>query len=169
MQNSDIIRNGIRFALLILLQVLLCNQINFLGYINPFIYPLFILVYPLTGNKALLIFLSFLLGLTIDIFGDSGGIHAAACVFIAWIRPIALKYSFGVSYEYNTIDIAKANISRQITYIATMVLFHHLILFSLEIFSVAHILLILKYTLFTSIFSGIMIHGSILLFSRTAQ
>jgi len=169
MQNSDSIRNGIRFALLILLQVLLCNQINFLGYINPFIYPLFILVYPLTGNKALLIFLSFLLGLTIDIFGDSGGIHAAACVFIAWIRPIALKYSFGVSYEYNTIDIAKANISRQITYIATMVLFHHLILFSLEIFSVAHILLILKYTLFTSIFSGIMIHGSILLFSRTAQ
>ena len=169
MQNSDSIKNGIRFALLILLQVLLCNQINFLGYINPFIYPLFILIYPLTGNKALLIFLSFLLGLTIDIFGDSGGIHAAACVFIAWIRPIALKYSFGVSYEYNTIDIAKANISRQITYIAAMVLFHHLILFSLEIFSVAHILLILKYTLFTSIFSGIMIHGSILLFSRTAQ
>lgn len=166
MLNNSMLVNIIRFITLILVQVLVLNHVNFLGYINPYIYPLFILVFPLKGNKGLLIFLSFILGLTIDIFGDSGGIHAAASIFIAWIRPVALKYSFGVSYELNTLKISTAPLSKQIVYIISMVLFHHLMLFSMEIFNVNHILLILKSTLFSGIFSVILMVFSILLFSR---
>jgi len=166
MWNNETLINIARFVSLVLVQVLLLNHINFLGFINPYLYPLFILVYPLTGNKTTLIFLSFLLGLTLDIFGDSGGIHAAACVFIAWIRPVILKYSFGVSYQLNTLKISTAPLSKQIVYIITMVLFHHLVLFSMEIFNVSHILLILKSTLFSGIFTVVLMVCTILLFSR---
>lgn len=166
MKNRDIASNIIRFIALVLLQVLVLNQIQFLGYINPYAYIYFILVFPLYGNKSLLIFLSFLLGLSVDAFSDTGGIHAAASVLIAWIRPVLLKFSFGVSYEYNTINFGKANISQQVTYILSMVLLHHLVLFSLEIFNVSHAMLILKSTLFSSIFSLVIIHSFILLFSR---
>lgn len=166
MQNNQFFINTIRFIVLLLLQVVLLNNINFLGYINPYLYIVFILIYPFTGNKSLLIFLAFLLGLSIDIFSDSGGIHAAACAFIAYIRPAILKFSFGVSYEYNTIKISKAPMGERITYIAIMVLVHHLILFSLEIFNFSHILLILKSTLFSGIFSVILITCTVLLFSR---
>ncbi len=166
MKTNETLVNIIRFVTLVLVQVLILNHINFLGYINPYVYPLFILVFPLTGNKSLLMILSFILGLSIDVFSDSGGIHAAACVFIAWIRPVVLKYSFGVSYQLNTLKISTAPLSKQIVYIISMVLFHHLILFSLEIFNVNQILLVLKSTLFSGIFSIILIVCSILLFSR---
>ncbi|MFT5103256.1 MAG: rod shape-determining protein MreD [Candidatus Latescibacterota bacterium] len=169
MPNNEIFLNSVRFLALVLLQVILLNHINFLGYINPYLYILFILVYPFTGNKTLLIFLSFLLGLSVDIFVDSGGIHAAACIFIAYTRPAVLKFSFGLSYEHNTIKINKAPLNQRVLYIAVMVLLHHLILFSLEIFSISNTLLILKSTIFSSIFSTVLIVCALILFSRKSQ
>jgi len=155
-----------RFVILVLLQVIVLNNINLVGYINPYIYILFIVLYPLDGNKTTLIFLSFLLGLSIDIFENSGGVHAAASVFIAYVRDFVLKYSFGVSYEYNNVKLNKATVSEKITYLGSIILFHHIILFSLEIFSFNHMLLLLKSTLFSGVFSFILIYGSIVLFSR---
>ncbi|WP_151893313.1 rod shape-determining protein MreD [Patiriisocius marinistellae] len=166
MQNKDILINIIRFFGLLLLQVTLLNHINFLGYVNPYLYLVFILIFPFTGNKGLLIFLSFLLGLSIDIFSDSGGVHAAASVFVAYIRPLILKFSFGVSYEYNMVKLNKVPIAERIVYISIIVVLHHIILFTMEIFSTSHILLILKSTLFSSIFSIILIMCSLLLFSN---
>ena len=166
MNNSTILINILRFITLLLLQVLLLNHINFLGYVNPYLYILFIILFPLDGNRSLLIFSSFLLGLSIDLFGDSGGVHAAASVFIAYLRSPILKFSFGVSYEHNMTRISKASLIEQLTYISLMVLVHHLVLFILEIFSLSHILLLLKSTLFSGIFSIILIFCTLLLFSR---
>jgi rod shape-determining protein MreD len=166
MANNNFIIQLVRFLVLVLLQVLILNHINFAGYINPFLYPLFILAFPLAGDKSLLIFLSFVLGLTLDMFGDTGGIHAAACVFIAWLRPVVLKYSFGVSYELNTLKISAAPMAKQLVYVVSMVLLHHIMLFSMEIFNANQILLILKSTLFSGIFSVILMVCSIVLFSR---
>ncbi len=166
MQNNEILVNSVRFLVLVFVQVLLLNQINIMGYVNPFLYPLFILVFPLNGNKSLLILLSFVLGLTIDMFGDSGGVHAAACVFIAWIRPVMLRSSFGVSYQLNTLKISTAPLSKQIGYILLMVFFHHVVLFSLEIFNLNRILLILKSTLFSGVLSAVLMVCTVLLFSR---
>ena len=169
MKNIEIFRNIFRFIILILIQVLLLNQINFLGYINPYLYILFIIIFPFTGNKSFLILLSFILGLIIDMFGDSGGVHAAACVFIAYLRPVILKFSFGVSYEYNSVKINKMGFSQRILYISLLVLIHHLLLFSLEIFNIDHIMLILKSTLFSGIFSVVLILSTLSLFSRKGK
>ncbi len=166
MLSNKIFILTLRFILLVLVQVLLLNHVNFLGYINPYLYILFILVFPFSGNKSLLIILSFLLGLTIDIFGDSGGVHAAACVFIAYFRPIILKFSFGISYEYNVIKINNVDLGKRIIYISSMVFLHHFILFLLEIFNIDHIMLILKSTLFSGIFSIIIIISTLSIFSK---
>ncbi|MEZ4874221.1 MAG: rod shape-determining protein MreD [Flavobacteriaceae bacterium] len=166
MWNNELLKNAGRFVLLVLVQVLLLDHINFLGYINPYLYVFFMVVYPLSGNKGLLIFLSFLLGLTIDLFNGSGGIHAGASVFIAWVRPFVLKYSFGVSYEYNTVKINSASFSQQLVYIMSLVFFHHLVLFSLEIFNAQQILLLLKSTLFSGVFTTLLIFCTLYLFGR---
>jgi len=167
MQNKEIFINIVKFFVLLLLQVLLLNKINFLGYVNPYIYIIFILTFPLDGNKSLLIFLSFLLGLSVDMFSDSGGVHAAASVFIGYIRPVFLKFSFGVSYEYNMVKLNKTPWGERLTYISAMVVLHHLVLFSLEIFSLSNILLTLKSTLFSGIFSILLIVCVLTLFSRS--
>lgn len=169
MQNSDVLVNIARFILLVFLQVLLFNNVNLAGYINPYVYILFIILYPLDGNKGLLIFLSFLLGLSIDIFEDSGGVHAAACACIAYIRPMVLKYSFGVSYEYNSVKIKKADPLERLTYIASLVFIHHTVMFSLEIFSFNHILLLLKSTLFSGLFTIIVIVCTMIIFNRKSS
>ncbi|EDM45033.1 hypothetical protein SCB49_02894 [unidentified eubacterium SCB49] len=166
MQNSEIFQNSIRFIGLALLQVLVLNHINFLGYVNPYLYITFVLLFPFTGNRTLLIFLGFLLGLTIDMFSDTGGIHAAATVLIAYIRPALLKFTFGLSYEYNVIKLNQAPIKERLLYISGMVLIHHLVLFLLETFNISHILLALKSTLFSSIFSILLIFCSIILWGR---
>lgn len=126
-------------------------------------------MYPLDGNKGLLILLSFLLGLSIDIFEDSGGIHAAACAFIAYVRPVVLKFSFGVSYEYNNVKLKKADPMEKLTYIASLVFMHHFIMFSLEIFSINHIPLLLKSTLFSGIFTIIVIACTMIIFSKKSS
>ncbi len=169
MSSNGFFVMALKFIILAMVQVLLLNQINFLGYINPFVYILFILIFPFGGNKSVLILLSFLLGLTIDIFGDSGGVQAAACVVIAYLRPAILKFSFGVSYEYNTIKINNVDFTKRLIYVSIMVFLHHLILFSMEIFNINHIMLILKSTLFSGIFSIILILSSISIFSKQSK
>ena len=169
MPNNEILVNIGRFIILVFVQVFLLNNINLGGYINPYVYILFILLYPVGGNKSLLIFLSFLLGLSVDIFEDSGGVHAAACVFIAYIRPVVLKYAFGLSYEYNSVNLKKAAPIERFTYITSMVVLHHFVMFALEIFSFEHMLLLLKSTLFSALFTVILIFGSLILFTKKAS
>lgn len=164
--NNSALANTARFIGLILLQVLILNNINFLGYINPYLYVLFILLYPFNSNQSLFLILSFFLGLSIDIFEDSGGIHAAACLIAAFVRPNLLRFSFGVSYDHQNIRLSTTPFGARLSYILLIVFLHHFILFSLEMFSLNHIILILKKTLFSGIFTVILVILSLSLFSK---
>lgn len=154
--NSIIEKNSIRFILLVLLQVFVLNHINFLGYINPYLYILFIIIYPVKNSRSLFIFLSFLLGLSVDMFSDSGGVHAAASVTLAFIRPAFLKSIFGALYEHQTIKFNSIDFGAKLVYISLLAVAHHLILFALEIFNISKIILIAQKTLFSSIFTIIL-------------
>lgn len=164
--NSIIAKNSIRFVLLVLVQVLVLNHINFLGYINPYLYILFIILYPVKNNRSLFIFLAFLLGLSVDLFSDSGGVHAAASVTLAFIRPAFLKSIFGVLYEHQSIKFNTIDFGPKLVYISLLTFTHHLILFSLEIFNISKIILIVHKTLSSSIFTIILCVLVSIIFSR---
>ena len=164
--NNSTLNSVLQFFALILIQALVLNHINFLGYINPYLYILFILIFPIRNNRTLIIFLSFLLGLGVDLFSDSGGVHAAASVFIAYIRPVVLKFSFGMIYEHQTIKFNNTELSNRLIYFSILIVIHHLILFSLEVFNISEIILILKKTLFSSIFTILLCFLISILFSR---
>lgn len=161
--KNELISNSARFVFFLLLQVLLLNNIAFLGYIVPYLYVIYILRFPVGGNRSLLLASSFALGLCVDIFSNSGGIHAAASVTMAYARPFFLKTSFGISYEYNAIKVAEMPLGGIITYVLGTVFVHHLVLFTLEIFSTDHLLLIGKSTLFSVLFSSLLIIISFIL------
>ncbi|MCX7546637.1 rod shape-determining protein MreD [Xanthomarina sp. F1114] len=164
--NSIVLTHSFRFIILALLQVLVLSHINFLGYINPYLYILFILLFPLKNNRIIFLFLSFLLGLTIDMFLDSGGVHAAASVTIAYIRPFILKFSFGAVYDHQTMKFSNVEFGSKLTYITILTVVHHFVLFSLEIFNFYEIILILKNTLFSSIFTIILCILTTIIFNR---
>lgn len=159
--NNTVLINSFRFILFAFLQIVLFNHIHLFGYATPLPYILFILLYPLHSNRKLLLICSFLLGLIIDIFNNSGGVHTTACLFIAFFRDSFLKISYGVSYEYHMIKITEKISKELITYILLSVLIHHFIFYSLEIFNFEFILEILlktvSSTVITSIFCFILI------------
>ena len=167
--NNVITANTIRFIILLLVQVVICNNINFFGYINPYIYIIFIFLFPIKENRLVLLLVSFILGMLVDMFSDSGGVHAAAAVSLAYIRPVLLKTSFGLLYEHHSIKFSTTNIGSLLTYVAFGTVLHHFILFSLEVFNISSILLILQKTLFSSIFTIILSVLIIILFSRNQK
>lgn len=164
--NSLNINSILRFVVLILAQALLFNHINFIGSVNPYPYVLFILLFPVNNNRTLFIFLSFMLGFFVDLFSDSGGVHAAASVTIAFARPPILKFAFGMVYEHQSIKFNNTEFGNRVIYFLILVILHHLILFSLEIFNISNILLVLKKTLFSSVFTLILCILISILFSN---
>ena len=151
--NSTLLVNVFRFVLLLAVQVIIFNNMNFLGYISPFPYLLFIILYPVNGNKSGLLIASFLLGLIMDMFSNSGGIHTTACLILAYFRPFIFKFSFGLSYEYQTVKLNDVLTPERFSFILLSVVIHHFTLFILEAFQFSFILDILLRTLLSTVFT----------------
>lgn len=89
---SDLIKNIFRLAIFILVQVYVLNKIPHLHrFIVPYLYFLFLLWLPFTIPRLTLLFVGFLTGLTLDYFKMTPGLHTAACVLIAYIRPFIIN------------------------------------------------------------------------------
>lgn len=153
--NSTLLVNISRFILLLAVQIVIFNNMTFLGFIMPFPYLLFIILYPVNGNKSGLLIASFSLGLVMDIFSNSGGIHATACLLLAYMRPSIFKFSFGVSYEYQTIKLNDSLTPERFSFILISVVLHHFTLFILEAFQISFFLDILIRALLSTVFTTI--------------
>jgi len=151
--NSALFVNIFRFLLLLAVQIIVFNNMNFLGYISPFPYILFIILYPVNGNKFGLLFASFLLGIIMDMFSNSGGIHTTACLILAYYRPYLFRFSFGLSYEYQTVKLNDVLTPERFSFILLSVVIHHFVLFILEAFKISFFWDILIRTLFSTIFT----------------
>jgi hypothetical protein len=93
------------------------------------------------------------LGLTIDLFENSGGVHATACLVLAYIRPAFFRFAFGLSYEYQTIKINDRLSPERFTFIFISIITHHLILFLLEFFKFTFLFEIFIRTITTTLFT----------------
>lgn len=153
--NKEVVLRLLFFVGLILLQVVLFSNMSIGGYV-PYIYVLFILRFPIKSNTALFLCSSFLLGLSLDMFFNSGGVHAAACTVMAYVRPLALKFSFGRNYEHQTIKLVKASQSARMAYVSILVIAHHIVLFTLETFNFKFIIFALKSVFFSSLYTVFM-------------
>lgn len=135
--NNLFAKNIVRFILLILLQVFVLNKMNLGGYVNPGAYLLFILLLPATASRSLVLLLGFLTGITMDIFSNTLGLHAAATVLAAFARPGVISLFFS-NVEFNADDepgLAVVGAGGFFRYALVLVLIHHSALFLLEKFS----------------------------------
>jgi hypothetical protein len=124
------------FILLVLLQVLVIDNINPGGWINPYLYPYLLLILPFSVAGWLIIFLAFLLGLTIDIFHYSPGMHASACVLAGFIRTFYFNY---FPPEQEPIENQEPHFHFPgpvpfMLYSSVIIFSHHLLLFSVQTF-----------------------------------
>lgn len=135
--NRMVPKNIVRFLLLLALQVLVLNHIHFYGFLNPYVYILFILLLPFETPRWLLLTLSFLCGLTVDLFTGTLGLHAAASVFTGFVKPGVIKL-VGEKPEYDSTTqptLKEMGFKWFLAFSATMTFLHHLALNFIDVFS----------------------------------
>jgi len=135
--RSTLFKNIIRFVLLVILQVLVLNNINLGGYVNPFLYIFFVLMLPFETPGWLLLFSSFFLGLSIDVFTHTPGLHASASVLIAFLRPIIIR-AISTNKEFEAgmrPSLFDMGIRWYLLYSIILITIHHIYLFFMEAFS----------------------------------
>ena len=155
--NSQILKMIGSFVLLILAQVLLFNQINIFGSLNPMLYLLFLVIYPFDLNQTFYIFIGFLLGFFIDFISQTGGAHTIASLSVSYLRPIIMKYSYGLTSERPKSIITDPRKTNNFVFLLIFISVHHFIYFAVAYFSADAFLLIIKNSLLTMIFSLILI------------
>ena len=166
--SNIFIRNIVRFVLLVLLQVLVLNNMNLMGYMNPYVYILFILLLPADISGSLLLLLAFFTGLTIDFFENTLGLNAAATVLLAFARPGILNVFFK-NIEFGKGEepgIAKMGVGKFLRYTFILVLIHHTALFFLEVFSFSEFWETLYRIGISSLFSTFIILILVFLFGK---
>jgi rod shape-determining protein MreD len=152
---NSILRYVIIFIILILLQVLFFNNIQFSGYVNPYVYVMLILLLPVEISTWLLLIISFFTGLTVDFFSGTAGMHAGATVAAGFVRPYILQViSPRESYEPGATPSMEIYGFRWfLIYTVLIILIHHFVLFYLEVFRFADFFRTLLRVLLSSLFS----------------
>jgi len=132
-----ILRNIVRFVLVVLFQVLIMDNIMLNGYLVPYFYLLFIILMPFETPRWVQLITGFLLGFSIDLFEHTPGMHTSATVFIAFIRPYLLNlFAPRDGYEPDTFPrIYYYGFTWFLKYAIIMVFAHHFVLFYLEVFN----------------------------------
>lgn len=127
------IRVSVYFVVLVLVQVLLLNNIYFLRLATPFLYLYFIIKLPVGFSPSRVLFLSFLMGIVIDAFSNTPGLHAASCTLVGFIRHIIIKLYKGEDLpEYTYPSFQTFGYGGFFKFSFTLVIIHHLTLFLLE-------------------------------------
>lgn len=133
---SSIVRNTIRFMLFILVQVFVLDRIHLHQMVTPYLYFLFILWLPFNMKRIPMMLLAFLLGSAIDAFRHQPGFHAAACVFIAYMRPLLVNLLIPQEGKETNYDEPSATsmggFMAYVVYIGFFSLLHNAWLFLLE-------------------------------------
>ncbi len=155
----DIIKYTFIFILLVLTQGLILNNIEFGGYINPYLYVLLILLLPFEMPDWIGLIVAFFLGLSIDVFASTMGIHTSATIFMAFARKYVLKlimprggYEFGIEPQLQYMGL-----SWFLIYSVILVFLHHLFLFYVESFKLTQFFSTLGRVMLSTIFTLILI------------
>ena len=157
------------FIILVFLQIYVLNNIQFLGYANPYLYILFILILPLETPKWLLLLMGFTMGYVIDYFSFTIGLHISATVLIAYLRPkvihiVVPKLEPGPEVK---ISIKQLGFKSFLLYTGILVFVHHLVLFFVEIFKLSNFFETLKHASISSFLTILLIIiGQYLFYSK---
>jgi hypothetical protein len=118
------------------IQIFVLNKIPPLHqFIVPYFYFVFILWLPFKMGRVALLLISFSVGMVIDMFFKTPGLHAAACVLIAFVRPFLINLLLPKeATDWGNEEPSKKTMGPvpYATYLVILTLLHHFYLILLE-------------------------------------
>ncbi|MEO6329613.1 MAG: rod shape-determining protein MreD [Ginsengibacter sp.] len=166
---SNLVKNIARFILFIVIQVFVLNNIPPLHHlVNPYVYFLFILWLPFRMGRRTIMVYAFALGICLDFFMKTPGLHAAPCILIAYLRPFIINFLIPNEGDtnFNEPSITSMGFAPYFTYVTLLTLFHHALLFLLEALQFADFLYFIVKTLLSVAISLLLILITEFLFMR---
>lgn len=146
---------SLAFVVIVLIQGLVVNNIQLSEYLNPMVYPLAILMLPFGFSGLLTMAVALVLGILVDAFSNTFGLHASAALLIGYTRPTVMHY-LRPRDGYDTFsspNVHDMGLTWFFSYCSAVLLIHHLWLFTIEIFRFDLVLLILGKTSASFLFS----------------
>ena len=167
---SDLLKNIVRFLMFILIQVYVLNKIPPLHqFVIPILYYLFLLWLPFSVSRLGLLVIGFLTGLSLDYFTGTPGLHAAACVLVAYLRPFVINVltpKDPSEFNYREPSARAMGWTPYLTYVLVLTIFHNGYLVLLEWLSFGTFLAFLIKIVSTTAISMLLVIITELLFPR---
>ncbi len=174
---SIYLRNFLRFCIIVFIQVLILNKITLRWWSQPsgfpvfipYLYPLFILLLPFETPVWLLLGLGFTLGLTMDTFANTAGMHACATVLIAYLRTNVLNALLPKhlsEYPNQSPGVKNMGWMPFLVYAGFLILLHHAVFFTIELWSFSNVGYLLLKILASSVTSLLFVIAYLLLFTK---
>ena len=150
---------GIRFVVLIILQGLILNNVQVFGVASTYFYVIFLLYLPVEFNRIIGMLLAFALGISIDLFSSSWGLHVFACVFLAYLRPTLLRFlAPRDGYEFNAIPNWRTmGFLWFVTFSSIAIFIHHFTVHFVEAFRFSEFFNVLGRALASTIFTVVLL------------
>ena len=149
-----------RYIVVMLLQVLLFDQLQLWGVCHPYIYILCLLMLPITLPHSVDMVIGAIVGIVMDIFCNSLGIHMASCILLMFIRPYLISGIVSDKDRLNEqISSRTLGMEGMLKYVVILVIIHHLTVFTLAAWSWHHIGFVLLETLVSGIITILIIIG----------
>lgn len=162
------LRYVLLFIVMLLAQVLICNNILLFGVGIPFIYIFFIIVLPLNVSLNLLMTISFFMGFMVDLFSDTLGLNCLACLILAVTKkPIFYAYMPNEDKFLNASpSILSMGWDNYLKFILTLTGIFCILIFGIELFSFASFWRIILMTLTSTFFTMLLLVGTDALFNK---
>ncbi|HQW45440.1 MAG: rod shape-determining protein MreD [Bacteroidetes bacterium] len=167
----------INFIVIMMVQLFILNDIVIKSSITlmgipvfiPLIYPLILLLLPVNTPHWLTMLLGFMVGITMDLFSNTPGVHASACVVLGYVRPYLLNLFFQQNIKElgDTVPtLFRMGFRSFLLYILFALVIHHCYYYIIQIWSFKNILLIVYKTILSTLLSIILIILSQLIFAK---
>lgn len=176
---SIYLKSFFRFCIIVLIQVYILNKIHLRWWAQPtgfpvfipYLYPLFILLLPMETPVWVLLSLGFVLGITVDSFMDSAGMHAFATVLIAYLRTNVLNALLPKNlseYPNQSPGVKNMGWVPFLVYSGFLILIHHAAYFTIELWSFHNVGYLLLKIVASSVTSLLFVIAYLLLFTKQA-
>jgi rod shape-determining protein MreD len=170
---SNPVKQIFRFIIFILLQaVVLTNVPPLHRFVTPYLYFLFLLWLPFNTNKSFLLIVGFITGFALDLFLQTPGLHASACVLVAYLRPFMVTLLVPRETKelgFGSPSVRTMGFAPYALFVTVLTLFHTILLVLLEWMQFPSLTYFLGKILFTTLTSLVLITVAELLFNKRGK
>lgn len=102
---NNVIANILRFLILLIAQIAICQHVSLFGYMTPALFLLALFLLPLEMPLSLQYLIGFATGFVVDAFAHTLGVASFSCTLMMFFRPYIVRMLNGTNNnKFENID-----------------------------------------------------------------